>query len=270
MADKNSPHRPRTVSIGGATYDLFLTLGKNVASQAGHIVLHAGSKVPVERVVETCGGGACNTSVGLARLGCHASFCGVIGSDQWGEKLLSTMRKERVNTDPATIIEGEMSSFSIIMNLQSGERTILATPGASGHLRDVTFDLGALEQAEWVYLNRLSEHSCEIEDDIIRSLSTLPKIGLTWNPGGCQIATGMDNDAKKALVARTTLLLLNKEEALEFAHCATQEEALKKLLAAGAENVCITDGNKGTLAANKKGTYRCGTVQNAKNLTLRF
>lgn len=263
MADARS-HRPRTVSIGGATYDLFLRLGKNVTSEAGHIVLHAGHKVPVERVTETCGGGACNSSIGLSRLGCDASFCGIIGSDQWGEKLLTSMRKEGVNTDPATIVEGETSSFSIIINLQSGERTILATPGPSGHLHDVTFDLGALEKADWVYLNRLSETSCAIEDDIIRSLTAYPNIRLTWNPGGCQIATGMDDEEKRALLARTTLLLLNKEEALEFTTSTTMEEALKKLRGASVANVCITDGKNGVLAADANGTYHCPAVQSLK------
>jgi malate dehydrogenase (oxaloacetate-decarboxylating) len=43
-----------------------------------------GHKVKVREVVESCGGGANNTAVGLARLGCNAAFCGVVGDDQWG------------------------------------------------------------------------------------------------------------------------------------------------------------------------------------------
>ena len=77
--------RPKTVSIGGATYDLFVRTDRRLLKESGDgemLSLPVGAKIHVDQVVETCGGGASNSSVGLARLGCKAGFSGIIGSDQ--------------------------------------------------------------------------------------------------------------------------------------------------------------------------------------------
>ena len=263
MTNTNKPPLS-TVSIGGATYDLFLMMGDNIVETKEKISLPVGGKILVEQVVECCGGGACNTSVGLSRLGMSTSFCGVMGADQWGEKLLETMKGEHVNTAPATIVEGETSSFSIVLTLPSGDRTILYTAGANEHLHDTTFDIDAVDHADAVYLNHLCETSCMIEDNIISSLVRKPNIKLAWNPGGCQIAAGMGSPDKKALLASTFLLLLNKEEACEFSGEKTVDGALKALSKTGAAYVCITDGKHGTLATDGKNIYRCPIAKDVK------
>ncbi|MSR67386.1 carbohydrate kinase family protein [Candidatus Peribacteria bacterium] len=260
---KTSTHRQRTLSIGGATYDVFLTMGE-LRTHENNIQLGIGEKVQVKRVIETCGGGASNTSVGLSRLGLSASFCGIVGSDQWGEKLLENLKKENVNVSSATIVEHETSSFSIVLSLPNGERTILYAPGVNEHLHDTTFDLGAMKGIDAVYLNHLCETSCMIQDDIIEALTKESSTVLAWNPGGSEIAAGMHAEDAAALLKSTTLLLLNKEEALLFSQSKTIEEALKKLTSAGAKNVCITDGKNGTIASDSKKTYRCPILKNIR------
>lgn len=255
-----SPPPKRTLSIGGATYDLFLTMRDTF--RAGETIhLEVGGKLRIENVIECCGGGASNTSVGLSRLGLRASFCGIVGSDQWGEKLLLNLKKEGVETTSATIVEHETSSFSIILSLPSGERTILYAPGVNEHLHDTTFDVDAIRENDAVYLNHLCETSCMIQDDIIAALEQGKNILLAWNPGGSQIDAGMRHHDAKKLLRMTGLLLLNKEEALTFSTSKTTEEALKKLIDAGAKNVCITDGKNGTVATDGKHVYRCPILQ---------
>ncbi len=258
MDSSNShPQRKRTLSIGGATYDLFLTMCDGLKTEGGTIHLDIGSKIEVERVIESCGGGACNTSVGLSRLGLAASFCGVLGSDQWGVKLLETLKHEHVDASSATIVEDETSSFSIILTLKNGERTILYAGGVNEHLHDTTFDVEAMSRADAVYLNHLCETSCMIEDDIVDMILGYPNIHLTWNPGGCQIAQGMRAPDKVKLLKGTNVLLLNKEEALAFSGSTDVSEALKKLTNAGVKHVCITDGKNGSLASDGTHVYRC-------------
>ncbi len=262
--EKSSPLR--TLSIGGATYDLFLTMGKELTEKDHAICLETGSKLKVDQVIETCGGGACNTAVGLSRLGLNTSFCGIVGSDQWGEKLLETMKKEHVDVAPVTIVESETSSFSIVLRLASGERTILYSPGVNEHLHDSTFDLDAMSRVEAVYLNHLHETSCMIEDDIVTKVLKHPELLLAWNPGGCQIDAGMDAPQKKELLEATTLLLVNKEEALKFTKTESIGDALKKLIDAGVKNICITDGSRGVTASDGTHTYHCPVLKNVKVL----
>lgn len=247
----------KTLSIGGATYDLFVRLPCNNTES---FALPLGAKIRVDEMIETCGGGASNTSVGLSRLGCDAHFEGVLSNDQWGEKLLKNLQNEGVNTECITIVEDEVSSFSIILTGDSGERVILYEPGTNAHLHDATFDRDLIEEMDWVYLNHIQEDSCVIQDDIVKKLCGT-RTGLTWNPGGCQIDAGLDAANNAHLLSCATLILLNKEEALRFTKTHDTIDALKALLTAGVKYVAITDGKNGVTASDGTHLYHCGVLQ---------
>jgi sugar/nucleoside kinase (ribokinase family) len=253
----------RTLSIGGAMFDLFMSMPASAIHDCNNtksFALPLGGKIRVNDVIGACGGGAHNTSVGLARLGCAASFSGVVGSDQWGEAIQNNLEKEGVDTNNLTIIEDEHSSFSLILSSPSGERTILSHKSMDRHFHDVTFDRDAAAAVDAIYLNHLHESTCVIENDIVDILKSLPTTHLTWNPGGQQIDGGIGHAGNKALLAQCDLLLLNKEEALTFSGCATVDEALKALTATGAKIVCITDGGNGSVASDGTQTYSCPAI----------
>ncbi len=255
--------RKRTLSIGGATEDLFVRLPKDTLSLAGNtdvFALPLGAKIRVQEVIEATGGGAANTAVGLSRLGCDALFEGVVGSDQWGQKLIETLQKEGVDTSLITIVENEVSSFSIILSGNCGERVILYDPGTNEHLHDMNFDTAILTQVDWIYLNHLQEGSCVIQDNIVEMLEAAESPRLSWNPGGCQIEKGLNEADNRALLAHTTLLLLNKEEALLFTGEQTTERSIRVLLDAGADIVAVTDGSRGSVACDGTALYRCPVV----------
>ncbi len=259
--------RPRTISIGGATFDLFVRVDRRFMQESSDgtmLNLPVGAKIRVHEVIETCGGGASNTSVGLQRLGCDAAFSGVVGSDQWGEKLLENLEKEGVNTSGTTVVEGETSSSSIILSVSSGERIILYDPGTNAHLHGVTFDREALADCDWIYLNHLAEDSCVIQGDIVQALENVKRPpGLTWNPGDAQLALGIEAPGNRQLLTHTHLLLLNKEEALSFTHAANVDGAIRACLAAGVRVVCVTDGAEGVTAGDERETCHCPAIHDA-------
>ena len=259
-----STEHPRTLSIGGATYDLFVRTGKDVLREdRGRKILELplGNKVRVQQVIETCGGGAANTSVGLARLGCSAHFCGILGSDQWGERQLENFQKEHVDASATTIVEGETSSFSIILSAGSGERVILYDPGTNAHLHDANFDRQSAANMDWIYLNHLHEQSCVIEDDIAAILEQNANVGLTWNPGGAQLKAGMKDAMLQRLLGQTDLLVFNKEETLLFTGETSVEAAMTVLLNAGIRIVCVCDGKNGATASDGKHTWHCPVAE---------
>ncbi|MFH1444266.1 MAG: carbohydrate kinase family protein [Candidatus Peregrinibacteria bacterium] len=254
-----SPSQRRTMSIGGATYDLFVRLKSDALCEEAEkpvFALPLGEKIHVDEVIETCGGGASNTSVGLARLGCHALFEGVIGSDLWGQRLLANLQKEGVDTQHALIVDNEISSFSLILSARGGERVILYTPGANAHLHKSNFDREIAQQMDWVYLNHIQESSHDIQEDIIEILAQETP-NLTWNPGGRQIAAGIEASMNKRLLPFTDLLLLNYEETLTFTHTTTLDEAFSRLLKSGAKRICVTDGSRGVTATDGERRYQC-------------
>ena len=260
MPSANSPTRLRTMSIGGATYDLFVRVNHEVVqTHEGGLAftLPLGEKVRVQEVIETCGGGASNSAVGLARLGCNACFEGVIGSDQWGQRLLENMRNEGVDTRDATVVEGEVSSFSIILSASSGERVILYEPGTNAHLHKANFDRDTAKHMDWVYLNHIQEGSSVIQDDIVEILAGEDAPRFTWNPGGHQIDVGIESQTNLQLLKATDFLLLNRDEALRFAHAGSVEEAMKKLLKTGVSSIVVTDGKNGADATDGAQRYHC-------------
>ncbi len=250
----------KTISIGGATYDLFVQTDQQEIESVDHqklLALPLGEKVPVHDIVESAGGGASNTSIGLARLGCNAHFCGVLSSDQWGSHLKKTFETEGVDLSAATIVQGEVSSFSIILSAENGERVILYEAGVNAHLQDATFNKETVGSTDWVYFNHIQERTCVIQDDIIDLLTGENAPCLTWNPGGCQIEYGLNEKHTRQLLPNTDLLLLNKEEALRFTEQSSIEQALQALQHAGAKMICITDGSRGTIGTDGDHIYHC-------------
>lgn len=250
----------RTVSIGGLTYDLFVDVESGAvpgADGALMLQLPLGHKIRVRRVTGACGGGAGNTSVGLRRLGCSSACAAVTGADQWGQELLSNLKREGVDIGSVVLVDHEPSSFSIILTAATGERVILNEPGTNVHFHDVTFDRARAATADAVYLNHLHKESCEIEDDIIAMLDASPALRLTWNPGGCQIEQGLRAKHNAALAAHADLLLLNKEEALDFTGTRTVGDALARLIDAGTRIACVTDGANGVQATDGVTRWRC-------------
>lgn len=230
---------------------------KHICDGQTLLTLPLGGKARLQNTLFTTGGGANNTAVSLARLGCTATCLSVIGDDEWGGFIIKTMKKEGVSTDSLTIVEGEPSSFSLIFSADDGERVILVEPGTGRHLRDVTLDVSALRDLDLLYLNHIHRESCDIIDNIVSVIRASSGTRLAWNPGGNQIASGIDDPCNADLLKQTHILLLNKEEALAFAKTATVDDALRALHATGAAIICVTDGAGGVAGYDGKLIERC-------------
>lgn len=249
-------------SIGGAAFDVFIKAPHSVASKDGEefIQYPLGGKIKVESVIQSCGGGATNTSVGFSRLGLNARFCGVIGDDEWGQGIQEALKKERVDTGTAIIVENEISSFSIILvDPDSGKRTVLYSPNVNAHLSDPVLPKDALKKSPWIFLNHLTDVSCVILDDVCELVCN-PQIKLAWNPGGSQVREGFDAPVVCDLLAQTDILFLNSEEAKKFTRTEKIEDALKVGTQNGAKIMCVTDGARGAYLSDGKKTYSCTQV----------
>lgn len=244
-----------TLSIGGATYDLFVPVKEPLDGDV--LALKSGRKIPIKDMLETVGGGAVNSSVGLSRLGFAASFAGILAMDGWGYRIAETLKRERVNCSSATLVENETSGFSLILLLENGERVIFNHAGANEHLHDVTFDKGAILTVDAVYLNRLSESACIIENDILAAFRKKPGMHVTWNPGGCQLDEGMESSDKQSLLKQTTVLLLNKEEAEKFTRIGDTKRSMLELIKHGVKYVVVTDGGNGAIGTDGKEFVHC-------------
>ena len=106
----------RVTCLGGAVIDMIYAINA-LPGQDG--------KYPVTSFVESGGGMAANAAVAVSRLGGQGVWCGVVGDDDKGRRILDGLREERVDVRLARSIPGISSSHSIVMKDTSGNRAIL-------------------------------------------------------------------------------------------------------------------------------------------------
>ncbi len=79
----------------------------------------------------TGGGNAANAAIAITRLGGRARFCGPVGDDEFGQRVLDGLVKEGVDIGGAQRVEGAATSVSGIFVDPAGER-LLTTRRAQG------------------------------------------------------------------------------------------------------------------------------------------
>ncbi|OGH19583.1 MAG: hypothetical protein A3D74_01870 [Candidatus Levybacteria bacterium RIFCSPHIGHO2_02_FULL_37_13] len=246
------------VCVGNAKIDAFLTIHEasqhlRLNKETNELCIKSGEKISVDKCDFLLGGNAANVAVGLSRLGLSPSICAEIGSDEFTQKIVNSLKKENVNTDLLKITIGQASSFSVIINFKS-ERTIFSEHVRRKHdfvLDNITTKL--------VYLTSLG---LEWENAYFKTVAFVKKSGckLAFNPGTLQIEEGYKKIAD--VLSITDMLFVNKEEATKisnFQFLISNEkddkeiikELLIKLQKLGPKIVVITDGKNGAYAIDQ-------------------
>ena len=264
------------ISIGGGTFDLFVKAHdskimriKTQEKEEDALLLPYGGKQKMDEVHETLGGGAHNTSVAFSRMGLNAAYCGLIGDDLYGKKILANLDSEGVSKELLSVTEDEKTSFSVILNSFEGERTVLNYLGANNLFTSEYFPLKKVMQTKWIFLNHLSGKANQLIQKIEIVLEKSPQIKLAWNPGGIQLREGAEKF--KNILSNTEVLFLNKEEAEKFSrincHKFLQGKKMKNIHDMnlifkyfhkfGVKIVVITDGRNGSQVSDGHASYFC-------------
>lgn len=263
----------RILCIGGAVVDIFARpddvrfgraqphfdgTGAGQARPADAFHFDFGDKVRLKEVVECYGGGAANVSVGLSRLGLQTGILTLVGDDTWGERILANLKRERVDSDGISVIEGEVSPFSIILLAPNGERVVLHSAGVREHLCDPLFDRAAVAASGCVVLMHLAERrGCGILDDLLSVLEAHAGIPFMWNPGQSEIREGLRSPLIRKLIARSTVVHLNESELHSLSGEKDIRRGIQTLSQAGAVTICVTRGAEGCVAARGGDAFSC-------------
>lgn len=245
------------VCIGNAKIDTFLTLYEadrclRLIKEANELCIKFGEKITVDKAEILVGGNAANVAVGLSRLGLSVALVAEIGKDEFAQKIINTLLKEKVNVTNVKQTEGQRSSFSTIINFQ-GERTIF-----SEHLkRSHDFNFNNIS-TKWVYLTSLGEEWTDAYNKTVDFVKKT-KCRLAFNPGTLQIAAGKNNIEDVLLI--TDVLFVNKEEAMKISNYKLQisneleniKNLLEQLQKLGPKIAVITDGKNGSFLIDERG-----------------
>lgn len=251
-------HAPTIVTIGKATQDVFLKSAKAFSEHEHKGVkyeqLPVGQKLDLDEVIFSTGGNVTNAAVTFARQGLHSKYAWCIGDDAPSEIILQSLDREGVDT--THVYQGGQfkASYSVILMLNGGERTILNYKGTMPTAKDSELDLSIIDQGDWIYISSLGDMDL-LERIISRAAKHNVKVML--NPAGVEL---QQTDKLKGLLEDVEVLAVNKEEAQMIVHGETLEELVRHLTNFVPVAI-VSDGPNGVVATDSKAIVEAGMYE---------
>lgn len=232
------------IAIGESLRDIFYfihdaTLTCSLHKERCLLCLEYAEKIPVTKVVKVpAAGNSANAAVGAARLGLKTALVTWVGSDHAGKNLRESLHEERVDCCYVSVDQKNPTSEATILIFQ-GERTMLA------YFQPRSYRLPKLAPNACLYYSAVGLSHATLDRQLLSELKRHPQTFFVFQPGTTHIRQGLD--ALKPLIARSSLFILNADEARHL--LGDGERKTLNLLATfhrlGAGIVIITDGPTG-------------------------
>ena len=244
------------ITVGSATVDVFakthfseLIKIIDPKGETDLLAFPSGSKILIDDLEFTTGGGGTNTAVAFSRLGHKVAFLGKLGEGTNSDFIHKNLVKEKIDLLCA---HGKGNAgYSIILDTLDHDRTILAYKGINDELkaRDVPFKK---LKTKWFYFSAMMEESFTTMEKIAEYAQE-KKIKVAFNTSTYLAEKG--KSYLKHILSRTELLVLNKEEARLLAGHDEMEGLLYKLKGLGPKIVVITDGKHNLYVMDEHHVY---------------
>jgi len=247
------------ITFGSATGDTFLRLKKDnfqIWEESKFVTEKAlcfplGSKVFIEDLQVSTGGGGTNTACTFSNQGFKVAYCGKIGEDNGGEAILTELKRFKVDTGFLKKDKKYLTAYSVILSLPQEERTILIYRGACHFLEKEDIPWQKIKETKWFYLAPLSEKSSLIFPDLVE-FAKKNNIKVAVNPGNTQI--NLEEEIFKSVLKQIDVLILNKEEASGLSKISQGDDRdlIKKLISLTPGIIVMTKGKEGSLVSDGK------------------
>ncbi len=251
---------PSVLTIGSASRDVFLfsKLFKIMPMPGNPSVLAEcvtlGSKIDIDALTVTTGGGATNAAATFAALTFPTRIMTRIGDDASGRDILTDCATRGVDTFLITVAKKESTSYSTLLTAEGGERTALVFRGASANFSEKDVKLSKIS-SDIVYLTSLGGNVALALS--IAKVCEKKGIFLAWNPGAQELKSGRGLDPIRKLVS---LLIVNLQEAQMLTGKSSNDPKIQcELLALPGSIIVVTDGQNGAHAHKDKLTWHCRT-----------
>lgn len=253
------------ITFGSATYDIFLKPKKYKIIKdkkkfigGNGICFDFGSKIDVEFMYFSSGGGGTNTAVTFAKQNLKTAFIGKVGNDIAGKKIVEELSHFKINSNFLSFSKKKPTNHSIIIGDTNSDRTIFVFKGASDDLslQDIPFEKIQKNTNEnsWFYLAPLSGKASMAFEGIV-NFAKKNKIKIAVNPGNTQLR--LPHKKLINILNKTDILFLNQEEAsiLSGIPFNKDREIIEKLKLI-APIVVITKGKNGAVVLTKDKTLK--------------
>jgi ribokinase len=203
------------------------------------------------------GGSAANTIYGLAKLGISTGFCGAVGDDADGKKLLKDFEKAGTDTSRMVVKPKAKTGSALALSDRGGRRSLYIQPGANSKFEIDDLDFDYINQAEIVHLTSFAtDRQFRLSLGLILRLEKSVKLSFT--PGAIYAAKGLDT--LTPFLSRAHLLFVNQSEIKQMTRDDI-EGGVKKCLKAGCRIVVVTLGKGQKIGKTTAVAY----IRDAKN-----
>ncbi len=181
-----APHRYDVIGIGNAIVDVIARAEDDFLVAHG---MHKGSMALIEEkraekiyqamgpAVESSGGSAANTIVGVASFGGHAAFVGKVKDDELGRAFAHDIRAARVAFDTKPASDGPSTARCYIMVTPDGERTMNTFLGAAQDLKPADIDEAKIASAALTYLEGYLWDPPQAKEAFVKAAAIAHKAG---------------------------------------------------------------------------------------------
>ena len=269
----------RVICIGSTDLDIFFY------TKEGIVVQHRGdllrrrligfersAKILAQDLKLRHGGSAANAALSFARLGIPAGLISAVGDDAIGAEELRYLRKNHVGTSHMQVIPGAATNFSLIVTALPGSDHVIFLHHGSSDKMQVSDRTFRSMNASWLYVTSLGHNWKSQFATLLRYLDR-SNAKLTWNPGALQLKGPVK--VLKSCIRKTTVLLVNYDEALELlvrltgrTKYRTPARASSELSRFGADYTMVTHGREGAYLAHEgRVVHRAAWVGKTVNKT---
>ncbi|MCD5993544.1 ribokinase [Pseudomonas sp. CDFA 602] len=197
------------------------------------------------------GGKGANQAVAAARLGASVAMIGCVGADAYGDQLRGALLAEQIDCQAVTAIQGVPTGIASIVVDANSQNAIVIVAGGNGQLTSARVEqFDALLAGSEIVI-------CQLEvptETVFHTLNRAHALGKTviLNPAPAS------EPLPSSWYGLIDYLIPNESEAQMLTGIAVDspesaEQAASAMLAAGARNVIITLGERGTLFAHATG-----------------
>ena len=242
------------ITIGGATVDISFYSKEGELISTGNAIkqkllaFEYGAKIIADRVFSTFGGGCANAAVSASRLGLKAAAVCRVGKDDFGKRVLANFSANKVDIGLIKLDEKNPTGFTVILTADNPSKEHIAFVYRGANTALNASDIPGKLNAKWLYITSLPATGWQK----IMDKAVVSGAKIAWNPGNEQLK---DTAAIKKYLKKVQVLIVNRDEAMEFKKLKDAKGLLAYLKSLGPQLVVITDGASGAYATDGKKQY---------------
>jgi sugar/nucleoside kinase (ribokinase family) len=248
--DKN---KKLIVGVGSALIDILIHEENDFLEKTGAIkggMKYVDREFIEQTLLQTCqkpiivpGGSACNTVVGIGKLGGEACFVGKSGMDHMACLFEADLKKN--NVDPALFKSSSSTGRVLSIITPDAQRSMFTYLGASSEIQPVEITENCFNNAAIVHIEGYLLFN---EDLIIKALKVAKSVGalVSLDLASFTVVEQSKTLLKKIIYDFVDILIANEDEAKAYTGYSDENKAVNSM----AENTYIA-----TLKVGKRGSF---------------